>query len=75
MIHSECFLDVDVILQEETEGEEDDQEQSIRADGEAAQVLFSPEIYLYRIFAILVCLLQTRVVIVNNIGSASEGQV
>ena len=70
-------LDVDVFLQEETEGEEDDQEkrQSVGADGEAAQVLFSPEIYLNRIFAILVCLLQTRDVIVNNIGSASEGQV
>ena len=38
-------LDVEVFLQEETEGEEDDQEQrqSVGADGKAAQVFFSPE--------------------------------
>ena len=38
-------LDVEVFLQEETEGEEDDQEQrqSVGADGKAAQVFFSPD--------------------------------
>ena len=66
--------DVDVFLQEETEGEEDDQEQSVGAPEEAAQVFFQ-EIYFPKTFAIPVCLLQARDVIVNNIGSASEGQV
>ena len=43
-------------FQEETEGEEDDQEQSVGANGEAGQVLFQ-EIYFHNISAIPDCLL------------------
>ena len=55
MIYKDCFLDVDVFLQEEAEGEEDDQELSVGADAKAAQVFFQ-EIYFPKIFAIPVCL-------------------
>ena len=48
-------LDVDVFLQEETEGEEDDQEQSVGANGDAGQVFYQ-EIYFHNMSAIPACL-------------------
>ena len=52
-------------------GEEDDQKQSVGADGKAGQVFFQ-EIYFHNISATPVCQLQARDVIGNNIESTSE---